>query len=695
MDRDEAEELLRTLFADPGPRARRAPRRSSCRPRSRAVASIGHQVVGHRAARPRRHRRGAARSCATALRLARRSGDRARAGRRRWRPWASPCASSVACATACGTWTRRRPCSTACRSRACSYRRAYVLGHLLARFEESAADLRRARELFSGVGRPGVGGARAQPAGPGRRQAAARSSPRPRRSRASARSRPPSATPFDVAVADAQHRVAGLPAAATCPRALERYADGSGALRRARHDQRRPRARPGARPTWPAGSPTTRSPSSRRHSSPDRCSRASEADLLVAVAEAALAAGDWDRARVGRRRGSSAAARAVPARPPDARPTCSSITAREPGRRAAAPACCAGPSASSPGCARRGRPELPQALLARCTARRAGSGRRARPASATDWLAEAATSAARPPAPSGRSAGWRRPGARELAGDSGGVLRACELGLRALDEHRATLGSQELRAGSAGHGAALAELGTRTALAGGDARQLLRWSERWRATALATPVGSARPRRGDHRRPGRPARPAPTPGRGPRRGSAHRRARGACRPGSSSRCASACSTRAASGDGCRGPRRRRRSSRRSPRTTRSSSSWPRSTASCTRSWRVAAAYATGVVGEAAAAAAAVDFAALHPAPGRARAPGPARGGRRPARARAARAARWTAWGSRASSCPAPLRCRACRGDCCPSLAAPARHQHAVGAPVAAGPSRRGPRTTVA
>ena len=31
-------------------------------------------------------------------------------------------------------------------------RRALVLGHLLARFEDSAADLRRARELFAGSG---------------------------------------------------------------------------------------------------------------------------------------------------------------------------------------------------------------------------------------------------------------------------------------------------------------------------------------------------------------------------------------------------------------------------------------------------------------------------------------------------------------------------------------------------------------
>ena len=64
------------------------------------------------------------------------------------------------------------------------------------------------------------------------------------------------------------------------------------------------------------------------------------------------------------------------------------------------------------------------------------------------------------------------------------MLRACERGLAALDELHATLGSQELRARSSGHGAQLAELGTRTALAAGDPRLLLRWSERWRATAL-------------------------------------------------------------------------------------------------------------------------------------------------------------------------------------------------------------------
>ena len=135
-----------------------------------------------------------------------------------------------------------------------------------------------------------------------------------------------------------------------------------------------------------------------------------------------------------------------------------------------------------------GAPELPQALLLGALV--AGRVRSTRARQRVDgWLEEAAHFRH---ATSGttRALGWlamaRR---RERAGEVGGVLRACERGLRALDEHQATLGSQELRAGSAGHGADLAELGTRTAMSGSDARQLLRWSERWRATALATPSG--------------------------------------------------------------------------------------------------------------------------------------------------------------------------------------------------------------
>jgi tetratricopeptide (TPR) repeat protein len=65
------------------------------------------------------------------------------------------------------------------------------------------------------------------------------------------------------------------------------------------------------------------------------------------------------------------------------------------------------------------------------------------------------------------------------------VLRACERGLDALDEHRRTLGSSELRALATTHGRELAELALRHAST--DGRRLLRWSERWRATALSEP----------------------------------------------------------------------------------------------------------------------------------------------------------------------------------------------------------------
>jgi len=75
--------------------------------------------------------------------------------------------------------------------------------------------------------------------------------------------------------------------------------------------------------------------------------------------------------------------------------------------------------------------------------------------------------------------------AREEAADRGGVLRACGRGLTALDEYRRTLGSSELRALATAHGRELAVLALRHAAS--DGRTLLRWSERWRATALAEP----------------------------------------------------------------------------------------------------------------------------------------------------------------------------------------------------------------
>ncbi|WP_374456503.1 CHAT domain-containing protein [Nocardioides sp.] len=131
-------------------------------------------------------------------------------------------------------------------------------------------------------------------------------------------------------------------------------------------------------------------------------------------------------------------------------------------------------------------PELPQALLlgARVGSRVRGPDARQLVAG---WLDEAACFR-NAPVGTTRALAWLAEALRrDHAGDTGGVLRACERGLSALDEHRATFGSQELRALSSGHGAELAELGTRTALASRDSRRLLRWAERWRATALAVP----------------------------------------------------------------------------------------------------------------------------------------------------------------------------------------------------------------
>lgn len=94
-----------------------------------------------------------------------------------------------------------------------------------------------------------------------------------------------------------------------------------------------------------------------------------------------------------------------------------------------------------------------------------------------------------------RATGWLARGLdRELAGDRRGVLLACRRGLEALDLHRATLGSSELRALATGHGAELARLALSHAV-DRSPRDLLWWSERWRATALAQPP--VRPRAED------------------------------------------------------------------------------------------------------------------------------------------------------------------------------------------------------
>ncbi len=79
--------------------------------------------------------------------------------------------------------------------------------------------------------------------------------------------------------------------------------------------------------------------------------------------------------------------------------------------------------------------------------------------------------------------------AREETHDRGGVLRAAAAGLDAIDEHRRLIGSTELRALATTHGRDLTTIALRHAAS--DARTLLRWSERTRATALAQPPATS------------------------------------------------------------------------------------------------------------------------------------------------------------------------------------------------------------
>jgi hypothetical protein len=96
-----------------------------------------------------------------------------------------------------------------------------------------------------------------------------------------------------------------------------------------------------------------------------------------------------------------------------------------------------------------------------------------------------------------RATGWLAEAlGRVAAGDDRAALRACSRGLDALDEHQASLGSTELRALATAHGRELAEIALRLASQQG-ARALLRWSERWRATALTMPPVRA-PADGQH-----------------------------------------------------------------------------------------------------------------------------------------------------------------------------------------------------
>ncbi|HEX5297036.1 MAG TPA: CHAT domain-containing protein [Streptosporangiaceae bacterium] len=74
----------------------------------------------------------------------------------------------------------------------------------------------------------------------------------------------------------------------------------------------------------------------------------------------------------------------------------------------------------------------------------------------------------------------------QLHGREPEMLAACRKGLVILAEQQQLLGASELRATVTTHGRELAAIGQRAALTRSNGRQMLAWSERWRATVQAT-----------------------------------------------------------------------------------------------------------------------------------------------------------------------------------------------------------------
>lgn len=92
-------------------------------------------------------------------------------------------------------------------------------------------------------------------------------------------------------------------------------------------------------------------------------------------------------------------------------------------------------------------------------------------------------------APLPRAAAWLAQALlAEQAGDRRALRHACRRGLDAVDEHRSLIGDLELRALASGYGLDLVSIAVADAEAAGDARAVLWWTDRWRATALTGPA---------------------------------------------------------------------------------------------------------------------------------------------------------------------------------------------------------------
>ncbi|WP_018223421.1 CHAT domain-containing protein [Salinispora pacifica] len=87
-----------------------------------------------------------------------------------------------------------------------------------------------------------------------------------------------------------------------------------------------------------------------------------------------------------------------------------------------------------------------------------------------------------------RARAWHAEALRRIAtGDTAGARRALNAGMALLDRYQAALGATELRVMAGVYALDLASTGLRLAVRGGQARAILRWSERWRAATLRLP----------------------------------------------------------------------------------------------------------------------------------------------------------------------------------------------------------------
>lgn len=87
-----------------------------------------------------------------------------------------------------------------------------------------------------------------------------------------------------------------------------------------------------------------------------------------------------------------------------------------------------------------------------------------------------------------RGAGWLAQATLHQGdGRSRAMLAACRQGLSLIEIYMRTLGATELRVLATAQGAELAAIALRYAVRRRNARQILEWSERWRATVLAIP----------------------------------------------------------------------------------------------------------------------------------------------------------------------------------------------------------------